>query len=100
MTSLMDIAFVLLLIFMITAPMLQGGVDVELPKAVAKPLTTKEGLIISVDRTGRVFVDMDGIASRNSRRASRASSPGANPTGSTCGATDEPPMDRWSESWR
>jgi biopolymer transport protein ExbD/biopolymer transport protein TolR len=62
MTSLMDIAFVLLIIFMITAPLLQGGVDVQLPRAVAKPLSTKEGLIITVDRTGRVFVDKDGMS--------------------------------------
>ncbi len=60
-TSLMDIAFVLLIIFMITAPMLQGGVDVQLPKAVARPLTTKEALIITVDRSGRVFVDREGM---------------------------------------
>lgn len=61
-TSLMDIAFVLLIIFMITAPMLQGGVDVQLPRAVARPLSTKEGLIITVDRTGRVFVDREGMS--------------------------------------
>lgn len=61
-TSLMDIAFVLLIIFMITAPMLQGGVDVQLPKAVAKPLSTKDGLIISVNRAGRVFVDKDEMS--------------------------------------
>lgn len=60
-TSLMDIAFVLLIIFMITAPMLQGGVDVQLPRAVARPLTTMEALIISVDRAGRVFVDREGM---------------------------------------
>ena len=60
-TSLVDIAFVLLIIFMIAAPMLQGGVDVQLPRAAARPLSVKEGLIISVDRTGRVFVDRDGM---------------------------------------
>lgn len=56
-TSLVDVAFVLLIIFMITAPMMQGGVDVELPRAAARPLTAKEGLVISVDRQGRVYVD-------------------------------------------
>ena len=37
-TSLVDVMLVLLIIFMITAPMMQGGVDVELPRAEAKPL--------------------------------------------------------------
>lgn len=61
-TSLMDIAFVLLIIFIITAPMLQGGVDVQLPRTVARPLSVKEGLIVSVDQTGRVFVDREGMS--------------------------------------
>lgn len=56
-TSLVDVAFVLLIIFMIAAPMMQGGVEVQLPRAEAKPLTPKEGLVVSVDREGRIFVD-------------------------------------------
>lgn len=56
-TSLVDVAFVLLIIFMIAAPMMQGGVDVQLPRAQAKPLTPKEGLVVTVDREGRIFVD-------------------------------------------
>ncbi len=56
-TSLVDVAFVLLIIFMITAPIMQGGVDVELPRAAARPLDPKAGLIVSVDRQGRIYVD-------------------------------------------
>lgn len=56
-TSLVDVAFVLLIIFMITAPIMQGGVDVQLPRAEARPLSAQEGMIVSVDRQGRVFVD-------------------------------------------
>ena len=56
-TSLVDVAFVLLIIFMITAPIMQGGVDVELPRAEARPLTAKEGMVVTVDRSGRIFVD-------------------------------------------
>ena len=56
-TSLVDVAFVLLIIFMITAPMMQGGVDVQLPRAEARPLVPKEGLVVSIDRQGRIFVD-------------------------------------------
>jgi biopolymer transport protein TolR len=55
-TSLVDVAFTLLIIFMITAPIMQGGVDVQLPRAEARPLQPKEGLVVSVDQRGRIFV--------------------------------------------
>jgi len=56
-TSLVDVAFVLLIIFMITAPIMQGGVDVRLPRAAAKPLEPKSGLVVTVDQAGRIFVE-------------------------------------------
>jgi len=57
-TSLVDVAFVLLIIFMITAPIMQGGVDVRLPRAAARPLEPKTGsLIVTLDRDGRIFID-------------------------------------------
>ena len=61
-TSLVDVMLVLLIVFMITAPMMQGGVDVELPRAEARPLEPKEGLVISVDRAGRVYVDQTAVS--------------------------------------
>ncbi len=56
-TSLVDVAFVLLIIFMIAAPMMPGGVDVQLPRAEARPLPPSEGMVVSVDREGRIFID-------------------------------------------
>lgn len=56
-TSLVDVAFVLLIIFMLVAPIMQGGVDVNLPRAEARPLSAKEGMVVTVDRQGRIFVD-------------------------------------------
>ena len=47
----------LMIIFMITAPMMQGGVDITLPKAEARPLESHSGLIVTVDRSGAIFVD-------------------------------------------
>jgi biopolymer transport protein TolR len=61
-TSLVDVMLVLLIVFMITAPMMQGGVDVELPRAEARPLEPKEGLVVTVDRAGRVFVDQTSVS--------------------------------------
>jgi biopolymer transport protein ExbD/biopolymer transport protein TolR len=55
-TSLVDVAFVLLIIFMITAPIMQGGVDVQLPEAEVRPIQPKEGLIVTIDSRGRIFV--------------------------------------------
>ncbi len=56
-TSLVDVAFILLIIFMITAPILQGGVEIEIPRAPAAPLSASEGIVITIDRTGRIYLD-------------------------------------------
>ena len=68
----MDVAFVLLIIFMITAPMMQGGVDVRLPQAEARPLEAHEGLVVTVDRSGRVFVDESPFSYEDFRAGFRA----------------------------
>jgi len=61
-TSLVDVAFTLLVIFMITAPMLQGGVEVQVPEADVAPLTSQDQpIIISVDEQGRVFLGQTEI---------------------------------------
>jgi len=71
-TSLVDVAFVLLIIFMITAPMMQGGVEVRLPQAQARPLEAREGLVVSVDRRGRVYVDEAAFSFNDFRASFRA----------------------------
>ncbi len=55
--SLIDVMMLLMVIFMITAPMMQGGVDISLPKADARPLEAKRGLIVTVTRAGAINVD-------------------------------------------
>ena len=56
--NLIDVMLLLLVIFMITAPMMQGGVDIALPKAEAKPLDPKDGMVVTVNRQGRVLAVM------------------------------------------
>ncbi len=56
-TSVVDVAFTLLVVFMITAPILQGGIEVAVPKAPAAPLQTSEGLVISITRDGELYLD-------------------------------------------
>jgi len=55
--SLIDVMMLLLVIFMITAPLMQGGVDVTLPKTTSKSLEPKGGLVVSVTAAGRVYAD-------------------------------------------
>ncbi len=59
--SLIDVMMLLLVIFMITAPLMQGGVDVKLPVADAKPLENKSAIVITVDRRGTIFMDRDSM---------------------------------------
>ena len=57
-----DVMLVLLVIFMITAPMLTQGVDVELPNANASPMqdTENDVMIASVDSSGKYYLDVGG----------------------------------------
>jgi biopolymer transport protein ExbD/biopolymer transport protein TolR len=80
-TSLVDVAFVLLIIFMITAPIMQGGVDVQLPRAEARPLQPREGLVVSIDRQGRIFVDETALSFEDFRAAFPAMVSARQPSG-------------------
>jgi biopolymer transport protein TolR len=56
-----DVTLVLLIIFMITAPLLQTGVDVDLPQAEAKTVETKEDqppIIVSIKADGSFYLDV------------------------------------------
>jgi biopolymer transport protein TolR len=56
-TPLVDVMLVLLVIFMVTAPMMQQGVEVNLPKATTAPLSGKsEQLVLSIDQDGKLFL--------------------------------------------
>ncbi len=57
-TPLVDVMLVLLIIFMITAPMLTYGVKVDLPTTTAKPMPIKqEPLVISINANKEIFID-------------------------------------------
>ena len=66
-TPFVDVMLVLLIVFMVTAPLLSAGVPVDLPEAQAKPLALeKEPITVTIDTTGKVFikdeeVDMDQL---------------------------------------
>jgi len=56
-----DVMLVLLIIFMVTAPLLTQGIKVELPKAGAEPIedvTDQPPLVVSVDATGNLYINV------------------------------------------
>ncbi len=54
-TSLVDVTLTLLIIFMLTAPYIQGGVEVNLPQEETRSVVVKEGPVISVTENRQVF---------------------------------------------
>jgi biopolymer transport protein TolR len=65
-----DVMLVLLIIFMITAPLLTQGVKVDLPQAAAKAVDTQdqETLVVTIDRSGRYYLDDRRVAPAELRR--------------------------------
>ncbi len=56
-TPFVDVMLVLLIVFMVTAPLLSAGVPVDLPEANAKPLAIeKEPITVTIDGQGRIFI--------------------------------------------
>ena len=70
--NLIDVMLLLLVIFMITAPMMQGGVDIALPRAQARPLESKGGLVVTVTRQGEILVGETRMSFREFRAAFRS----------------------------
>jgi biopolymer transport protein ExbD len=64
-TNLVDVIMVLLIAFMLTAPFLQAGVRLKLPKAEAKVIEEQEGITVSVDAEGAIYIDKDKVEWRD-----------------------------------
>jgi biopolymer transport protein ExbD/biopolymer transport protein TolR len=72
-TPLVDVMLVLLIVFMITAPLLAAGMRVELPQAKsAQPLDPKEPVIVTVAKDGKIYLGHDEIAAVDLPLAIRA----------------------------
>ncbi len=57
-TNLVDVVLVLLIIFMISAPLLQSGIEVDLPKTKTAALDNQpEGVILTIDKKGGIFIN-------------------------------------------
>ena len=60
-TSLVDVTLTLLIIFMLTAPYIQGGVEVNLPEAATRNVVVKEGPVISITNNRQVFFQEQAV---------------------------------------
>jgi biopolymer transport protein ExbD/biopolymer transport protein TolR len=60
-TPFVDVVLVLLIIFMLTAPILQSSIDVNVPKTKTVKEIAEERLIVSIDRKQRVFLGNDAV---------------------------------------
>ena len=60
-TPFVDVVLVLLIIFMVTAPILQSGIEVSVPKTRTMKEITEERLVISIDKQQRVFFGNDPV---------------------------------------
>jgi biopolymer transport protein TolR len=56
-TPFVDVMLVLLIIFMVTAPLLQQGIDINLPQAKGKELSASERVVITIKKDGKIYVD-------------------------------------------
>ncbi len=60
-TPLVDVVLVLLIIFMVTAPVLQSGIEVSVPKTHTVKEITEERLVVSIDRAQRVYLGNEPV---------------------------------------
>jgi biopolymer transport protein TolR len=67
-TPFVDVMLVLLVIFMVTAPMMQQGVQVNLPKADTKAMApVEDNVVVTVNRDGRIYINKDQVPAADLR---------------------------------
>ncbi len=59
---LVDVVLVLLVIFMVTAPLLYRGIDIDLPKSSTNTIKPEERVVLTVDKSQRVFIDKESVS--------------------------------------
>lgn len=74
---LVDVVLVILIIFMITAPIIQSGIEIELPKTKTVREITEERQVITIDRAQRVYLGNDAVNIHKLAEMIRARTPNA-----------------------
>ena len=91
-TPMVDVMLVLLVIFMVTAPLLMVGVPLDLPKTKAAAITApKQPIILSLNRAGETFIGDARVAPGDLESASRRSPQRTRPVSSMSAATRRSP---------
>lgn len=67
-TPFVDVMLVLLVIFMVTAPLLQQGIDVNLPQAKGRALPPEERITLIIKRTGVIYMNDNAVTLREMRK--------------------------------
>jgi biopolymer transport protein ExbD/biopolymer transport protein TolR len=80
MVPFVDVVLVLLIIFMITAPILQSGIDVNVPKTRTVKDISQDRLVVTVDKAQRVYLGNDPVNIHQLGARIRAQSKGAQPS--------------------
>ncbi len=60
-TPFVDVMLVLLIIFMVTAPLLQQGIDINLPQAKGKEMSPTERIVITIKKDGKMYLDKTAV---------------------------------------
>ena len=60
-TNLVDVTMVLLIIFMITAPLLRSGIEVKLPKSGIQDIRPQEGIVVTLTREMQLFINDEAV---------------------------------------
>ena len=56
-TNLVDVVLVILIVFMISAPLMQSGIEINLPKTKVADATVSDGVVVTIDQKGFTFID-------------------------------------------
>ncbi|MBN1760570.1 MAG: biopolymer transporter ExbD [Chitinispirillaceae bacterium] len=68
LTNLIDVVFALLIIFMITAPMMTQGVQVDLPKTESENVESNESIQVSINSRNEIYIDQEKVSLVDFRR--------------------------------
>lgn len=71
LTNLIDVVFALLIIFMITAPMMTQGVQVDLPKAEAENVEVNKSIQVTINAKNEIFIDYEKVSLVDFRKTFR-----------------------------
>ncbi len=64
-TNLVDVTMVLLIIFMITAPLLRSGMEVELPRSSSQDIHPREGILVTLSKDKRIYINEEPVKAQD-----------------------------------